>query len=473
MEFRTIYCECVNQVWDYYLQNTNRKFKPVVWIGNERQKILSRVYDFTFFDRTDVINQKITLPEDEMFPDIIVDELLHNEVLEKMYNRNSFQTRISPELFTRLNYWYFRLWDYLFKKYRVEALIFSETPHIPYSYAGYLLARKRKIKVLYTATLPLNGISYLVQDAKSYHYFKKGPYLNPNISQSEQENYRNKIISIYGIKKNTVEVNTISFGLFFYHTLKNIIKNFFLNRKHYFAQIYRNDFLIIKSYRYHIEVLRRGIRKKRIRGFYQNNMVKSIDGGQKIKVIFALHYEPEMTLLPLAGDNYDQFKTIQKLSTWIGDKGNVYVKEHPWQLDYGKTRAFERGLDFYKSLLKFKNIKLLDLEFDVIKEISKFDIISTITGTIGWEAFLLKKPVVVFSKSWYYGVPLVYNFEPSISVEVLLKETDYLKGIIDFTLIFDELNRMPKFSIRLTDASKDEFLKDSNVIMSLLNSVEC
>jgi hypothetical protein len=464
----TIYCECVNPVWDYYIEAGNLKYKPVAWIGSDRQEAIYKKYDFAFFNREDTINQQISVPKISGTEETY-DDLLQNEILIRMYGRFSLQRVTDQSLITRLNRWNFEFWEQLFAKYSIEALIFPETPHVPYSYAGFLLANKRKIKVLYTTSPPLINLAYFIKFPFYYNYFLSSYYFDTSYEHADQERYREKLINDYGIKKNSLKIKPVSYSSFIYTGVKNVVKNLFIPKKHRFAQIYKDDLRILSTAQYYFELLKRGMQKKKSKDFYMANAISTIPVNRKLKAIFALHYEPEMMVLPLAGKNFDQLKVIRQLSNWLGEEGELYVKEHPWMFDLEKIRGFNRGLDFYKELLKLKNVKMLHLDFDLTGEIVSFDLITTITGTIGWEAFLLKKPVVVFSTPWYYGLPLVYSFDPSVSPINIIEKSNEERDKIDFRLIYEELDKMPKFSLRSYEKTPEEYRSDALLMLNHFN----
>lgn len=461
----SVYCECVNPMWEEYLNASPIKYKPVVWIGGPA----FRKYDFDFYNREDAINQKIDFPR-ENIDENSYKELLNNEILIRMYDRFSLQIITDDTLIDRLNTWNFEFWSYIFDTYKSDALILPETPHVPYSYAGYLLAKQRGMRILYTATLPFRDLTYFIESGENYNFFRNQSFLSGNTENNENENYHNKVIADYGFKKGYVKINPVSYSRYWYNSLKNIIKNFVLDKKHRFAQIYGNELNMISLAKYQIELLKRSIRKKRNKDFYQANVIQSIPDNQKIKVIFALHFEPEQALLPLGGENYDQMRVINQLSRWLGDEGELYIKEHLWMFYYDR-RGFDRDLDFYKELLKMKNVKLLDLSFNLTGEIERFDFIATITGTIGWEAFLRKKPVLVFSKPWYYGLPLIYKFDKTKSAKDILQMANEDKSRIDYQSIYEELGNMLRFSVSsVFNKTQEEYRDHAILLLKNLNN---
>ena len=57
--------------------------------------------------------------------------------------------------------------------------------------------------------------------------------------------------------------------------------------------------------------------------------------------------------------------------------------------------------DFYDDLAKCPRVKLIPTEVNTFDLIKHSKAISTVTGTVGWEAIVRQKPVIAFGLSWY------------------------------------------------------------------------
>lgn len=109
---------------------------------------------------------------------------------------------------------------------------------------------------------------------------------------------------------------------------------------------------------------------------------------------YPLHYDPEIATLLLAPYNTDQAALILQIAQSLPFNYKLYVKEHPAMMGY-------RPRSFYKKIKKMPNVKLIRPEFKSFAIIEKAKIITTITGSAGWEALLFKKPVVTFGSVFY------------------------------------------------------------------------
>ena len=108
-----------------------------------------------------------------------------------------------------------------------------------------------------------------------------------------------------------------------------------------------------------------------------------------------------------------------------------------------------RPTQYYKELKKIPNLKLLDPKTSSLELILKSKIVTTIAGTAGFEAALLKKPAVTFGDIFYNTLSFVKRCReienlPTI-IEQQLKRFAYdneevinlLSAIFEDTLPFD------------------------------------
>lgn len=122
---------------------------------------------------------------------------------------------------------------------------------------------------------------------------------------------------------------------------------------------------------------------------------------------YPLHYEPELATLLLSPFYYEQLMLIKLIARSLPLEFTLYVKEHPAM--YGR-----RARSFYKDLLKIPNVRIFDAKASGFEAIKNARIITTITGTAGWEACLLGKPVITFGEVFYNElsfVKRVHNIE--------------------------------------------------------------
>jgi hypothetical protein len=149
-------------------------------------------------------------------------------------------------------------------------------------------------------------------------------------------------------------------------------------------------------------------------------------------VLFPLHVSPEASLLGSCPEFADQYSLIKNISMNLPLGISLYVKEHPHQM-VGDGLNF----DFYRRLNSLPNIKYFSQDAALHELLKEPDCIAvtTINGTVGIEAALIKKPVFVFGRA-IYGAADCF-IKPRDFSEFRIALMEILKG--EFTFNEDAL----------------------------------
>jgi hypothetical protein len=121
-------------------------------------------------------------------------------------------------------------------------------------------------------------------------------------------------------------------------------------------------------------------------------------------VYYAMHFQPERSTQPEGMEYEDQYLAISIIANSIPDGWSVYVKEHPrqfdgWPPDLRKTHS--RYTHIYRQLIALGNVVLVKPDFDSEALIEFSKVVSTVSGSVGWQAINAGKPAIIFSYSWY------------------------------------------------------------------------
>lgn len=119
-------------------------------------------------------------------------------------------------------------------------------------------------------------------------------------------------------------------------------------------------------------------------------------------VYFPLHVQPEMSTMTYAPFYLDQPSILENISKSLPVGYRLVVKEHPSMLG-------RRTADYYQRIRALPNVVLLSPAVDSLKIIKDAALIFTITGTVGLEGLISKKPVIVLGSTFYRYCPLVIN----------------------------------------------------------------
>lgn len=130
---------------------------------------------------------------------------------------------------------------------------------------------------------------------------------------------------------------------------------------------------------------------------------------------YPLHFEPELAILLLSPFYFDQIALIRQIARSLPVHYKLYIKEHP-------AMIFHRSISYYKELLKIPNVKIISHKIKSTELIKKSKLITAITGTVGWEATLLKKPVITFGNVFINILPFVKRIHDIELLPQLIKE---------------------------------------------------
>jgi hypothetical protein len=134
---------------------------------------------------------------------------------------------------------------------------------------------------------------------------------------------------------------------------------------------------------------------------------------------YPLHTEPETALQTLSPEYFYQLSSIAALSRDLPAGVMLAVKETIAALG-------RRPYDFYDQIKEFKNVVMLDMSEHGIECARRADATATITGTGGFEAAVMGRPVISF------GRHNRYNFLPHVMlVENETQIAGYLRRVFD------------------------------------------
>ena len=120
-------------------------------------------------------------------------------------------------------------------------------------------------------------------------------------------------------------------------------------------------------------------------------------------IFFPLHAEPEVSLSVYAKNYSDQLNFVKNLSLNLPSGFKIYVKDHP-------RNKGRRTNAYLKRLANMPSVVLIDYDRDSKEIIDKCSIVIMLSGFVGFEALLRKKPVICFGDS------LVSNFKNYLPV---------------------------------------------------------
>jgi hypothetical protein len=133
-------------------------------------------------------------------------------------------------------------------------------------------------------------------------------------------------------------------------------------------------------------------------------------------LFFAPNYQPESTTLASAPVWSDMLAIIRMLSASLPAGFQLVIKDHPMIGGY-------RPVSFYKAVLELPNTVLLQESFSTRRVIEKSAMVSTLSGTVGFQALMFGKPLLLFGRVYYDCVDGILRPPPDLNdLPILLKD---------------------------------------------------
>ncbi len=305
-----------------------------------------------------------------------------------------------------------------FSKNQPHFVVMSEPPHNHAQYLVFSLCNYLKIPILsFSGLLPIPTLFPYI--------FSKGKYNKLRISQhSSSKSKLTNALNIYiddtyaridknnGVAPHLEELSEKSKSIKFWAVNKiKLFKDTFRFLKYpkkMFANKYEsfNPFGFNAVFRYYFSlkkssILFREFKSQIYEDFKSNNPY----------IFFPLHYEPERTTLPDGGEFQDQFKLICTLRDFFPSNYNIVVKEHPSQFLSARIGSQGRSPLFYSLLNNVNNLIIVSNDSNTQDLIKNAQFVATISGTVGFEAALIGKKVILFGEAWFKGMPNVETWE--------------------------------------------------------------
>lgn len=314
----------------------------------------------------------------------------HSATFAEMYSRHWYPMKISEGEYRDYFHHYIDFFSRLFDEKGFTAAVFANAPHEGPDYVAYLIAKARGLKTL---------------------IFYQSIFENRTFISDGLDIFNEKIIK--GCAANdearlhtAVQTAVDSIGRWAYMqdvagradlTYLTVLKNTRLHFKKnpvLLAKIAAEALLFLLEYKKFAKV--------------------PSDLAATKYIYFPMHLQPELTTATLGGVYCDQLKALRELSQKLPPGYKILAKENP------KQTAFKRPTGYYRSLTQIPHVELVATNVSTVDLTKHSAAVATISGTAGWEALCLGKPVITFGVCWYRGFEGVYPFHTVDNLEYLL-----------------------------------------------------
>ena len=317
-------------------------------------------------------------------------------VVLKMFERNDFWFSASYDQRKEWYLMHLRYWYHIIHTYNVVCYIGSNFAHEVYDYIITEIIKEKGGQLFFFTQLSFMDRFILETDFYNYTRLKK--YLNTQKNNVKIE--KNVKEYIDSIRYAPPAKSKIPFYM-------KIIEN---------RGIVKNQHKIIK--------------------IYNKRYAKKADYTKKY-IYVALHYQPEMTTCPMAGEYVNQDLIIELLDFYLPKDIYIYVKEHP------KQTVVCRLEKFYEKFHKRNRVCFINTDENSMQLIDKSVFVVTCTGTVGYEALLRNKPVIIFGNYFYQFAPGCFAVkskkELKEALDTILNEYTVDENAVDrfFNRIYD------------------------------------
>lgn len=383
-----------NVVVDIF-NNFKISYANIIYLNRHSNKIKAKKIDWLDYEK--IFNKK-NYPADPNSLIPLDEELINNmsnceRIVLRMINRKEIQRGYSYQDRVDFYHYLLRYWNNIIETKKIDLFISSNVPHEIYDFILYELCKYKKIPTifLYNEAQPIDTVILLNDWRKSipslekkYRQLQKKYRLLPTSKIVLKENFEEFFDNKTGKKPTNPFYTKRKFRLkmkisILSKLIRNLLKQMTNNPSISFSLLW-------------------AVIKKQIKSIFLNIYYQFICEVPNLKtpyVYFALHFQPELTTSPLADAYVDQLLIVQMVSKYLPENVKIYIKEHPSQT------ALSRSIKFYQDIKSVKNVIFIKKNFNGNQLINNAKAIVTATGTVGWEAMCLKKPILMFGTYTY------------------------------------------------------------------------
>lgn len=179
-------------------------------------------------------------------------------------------------------------------------------------------------------------------------------------------------------------------------------------------------------------------------------------------VFYGFHKQPESSIDVFGRYYEDQSQVVINLWRLLPHDWKLVIKEH--------TNAIgDRSHSFYKKLLTYPGVLLADEKIDSKLLIEKSKLVATVSGTIAYEAALMKKPSITFARIFFNAL----NYCKFMTIDELVKYdslatlTSELESKTDNRKEFSNYLMKNSFKGMVSDFMSDPAVMDEDNLESL------
>lgn len=340
-----------------------------------------------------------------------------------------FQLRVPESLLVRHMVGHFQFWETFLKCNNIDVLV-TERPSILSTCVAWLVCQRLGVHFLAFIGIPVGDRSVISSSWHGHFDGLEDVFLNGSPDMASP-NYQRAMEYLEMMKVRPQKTNEALINMERARKMRGPLKKIKALGKYY--EIPKKLQLMRQQAKYYIykSNKERFVNWLRLyRNFWLHKCTDVFDH------VFLPHTE-RYFLMPLhrfeEWSNYafmglgfsDQLGLVGQVSQCLPPEAWLYVKEH--------TGGFgEKPLSFYRQLKSCRQVRMLSPYEDTFSLISGAEAIVTLGSTMGFEAILMGKPVILLGEPWYRNFPGVHKADRPETIALLMQKAPH------FTVPTDE-----------------------------------
>lgn len=165
-------------------------------------------------------------------------------------------------------------------------------------------------------------------------------------------------------------------------------------------------------------------------------------------VFLGLHCQPERMTSPLGGRFTDQLLWVRTVADNLPEGWEVYVKEHPWQLEPRSRGHLGRWRGYYRQMASQSRVRVVPIGTPAPELIDRAQAVIALSGSVGFQAVVRGKPVVACGEAWYRDMPGVIHARSAAQIRGALDRVRQGFGV-DMEAVLAYLKVVEEASVRM------------------------
>jgi hypothetical protein len=174
--------------------------------------------------------------------------------------------------------------------------------------------------------------------------------------------------------------------------------------------------------------------------------------------LYPLHFHPESSTSVWAKHFVNEYVVLKNISFNLPVGHLLYIKDHKSAFGYPM-------LDFYRKISTLPNVRLIQPEANTKKLIQDSAGVITLTSTVGYEAIILGKPVVVIGDVFYDFHPMCIKMTEWKNLFQILQDA---KDIVKSPNNTDKLNFIASYYLNTKEGTLLIGKQNSDELLNLL-----